>query len=545
MKKRIMALLLTFAMAVGLLAGCNAATSNETTAGNDETKAPAATDTPTEAPTDEAEVSAYPIVDEPITIKVAVVDEDLTNPTRLVYERMAELTGINVELISIEKDQFNVYLASNDWPDMFMEGLNASTVYEYGVLGQMLVDYQDYLDIMPNLAKAMEDYPDMRRMSVQEDGGIYALPRIEFTNGLPMTRVHYSSDFLEKNNLKEPTTLDEFYDVLVKCRDLNNGAAPLTVSLKSGSQYTAALIFPAFGEYGILGYCVGEDGVVVDSYTTEQYREYLKYMNKLYEEGLLHEEYSTLDNNALLGLIQEGTGIFWAECATAVTPEMFSDGELHIGTLSPLVMNEGDTPACIGVTTVKNANSFAINANSPYVEEICKWVDVAFATEEVAEGTGLYGVAFSFGIVGEMIHFNDEDHTYIQTYPDGTEGVTTDWVYKNSNIGQYGLCDLSEYVSAGGNVGVRLLGYRDKVMPYCTIPVYPTVVHTAEEQETLDQYSTEQESYKKSMCHKFIMGVEDIDDDAVWQDYLDTMKSYHTDEIVAIKQAAYDRYMAQ
>ena len=544
MKKRIMALLLMFVMTVGLLAGCTPATPTETTAGNEETKAPAATEGTTEGATEAPEVSAYPLVNEPITIKEAVVDRDMTNPERLVYERMAELTGINVELISIDKDQFNVYLASNDWPDMFMEGLTASNLYEYGVLGQMLVNYQDYLDIMPNLTQAMEDYPDMYKISVQEDGGIYALPRVEYTNGLTMSRLHYSSDFLEKNNLEEPTTLEEFYDLLVKCRDLNNGAAPLTVSLKSGKEYAAAVIFPAFGEYPVLDYCVGSDGVIVDSYTTEQYREYLKYMNKLYEEGLLHKEYNTLDNNAILGLIQEGTGIFWAECATSVTAEMFSDGELHIGTLSPLVMNEGDTPECRAVKPVKNERSFAINANSPYVEEICKWVDIAFATEEVAEGTGLYGRAFTYGPEGETFFLN-EDGTYTATYPDGTEGITTQWRYDNVVIGQYGLCDMREYLSAlTGSVGIRTFGYKEKVAPYCTMPTYPDVVHTAEEQETLDQYSTEQDSYKKSMCHKFIMGVEDIDDDAVWQKYLDTMKSYHTDELVAVKQAAYNRYMA-
>ena len=188
MKKRIMALLLMFVMTVGLLAGCTPATPTETTAGNEETKAPAATEGTTEGATEAPEVSAYPLVNEPITIKVAVVDRDMTNPERLVYERMAELTGINVELISIDKDQFNVYLASNDWPDMFMEGLTASNLYEYGVLGQMLVNYQDYLDIMPNLTQAMEDYPDMYKISVQEDGGIYALPRVEYTNGLTMSR---------------------------------------------------------------------------------------------------------------------------------------------------------------------------------------------------------------------------------------------------------------------------------------------------------------------------------------------------------------------
>ena len=127
-------------------------------------------------------------------------------------------------------------------------------------------------------------------------------------------------------------------------------------------------------------------------------------MNKLYEEGLLHQEYLTLDTNSMLSLVQDGSAIFFAECALSITEDMFPDGQLHIGTLSPLVANKGDTPRCLKPTVVKNDNTFIINANSAYVEEICKLVDIAFATEEVQEGTGLYGLAFNYGPVGMCIH---------------------------------------------------------------------------------------------------------------------------------------------
>lgn len=544
MKKRIVALLLTFVMAVGLLAGCTPSTPQTPTAGKEETKAPVATNAPSETPTEAPEVSAYPIVDEPITIKMAVVGRNMTNPSRLLYERLAELTNINIEIVNIEKDQFNVYLASNDWPDFFLEGLDANTVYEYGVLGQMLVNYQDKLDIMPNLAKVFEDFPTAYKTSVQEDGGIYALPRVEYSATLPMTRIHYNAEFFEKHNLEEPTTLDEFYDLMVKIRDINDGAAPLAFNLTNETQYLVPFLLPVFGEYGYLGFCVGEDGVVVDSYATEQYREFLKFMHKMYDEGLIDKEYLTMDDNARLGLVQEGTGVLFGKAALSVTADMFSDGQYHFGVLTPPVMNEGDTPRCLEIQPVKSAYSFAINANSPYVDEICKWIDIAFANEEVAEGTGLYGVAFSYGPVGETFHFTDEG-TYYQTAADGVSEITSDYKDAHISIGWFGLCDIHEYIGAGGgSVGQRAQGYRDKVLPYCTIPNYPSVIFSEEENQVRDQYLTEQQTYKKSMYNKFIMGVEDINDDATWQNYLDMMKTYKTDELVKVYQEAYDRYMS-
>ena len=268
-------------------------------------------------------------------------------------------------------------------------------------------------------------------------------------------------------------------------------------------------------------------------------------MNKLYEEGLLHQEYLTLDTNSMLSLVQDGSAIFFAECALSITEDMFPDGQLHIGTLSPLVANKGDTPRCLKPGVVKNEKNFIINANSAYVEEICKLVDIAFATEEVQEGTGLYGLAFNYGPVGMCIHLND-DNTYDLTMPDGSDGFTTDWMYKNVNYFMQGVMQLGEYItSTPGNSQERQRGYAENVIPYATMEDLPTYYFsfTEEEQAVIDQYSTEFDSFVDEMRNKFIMGVEDINDDATWEKYCSQMEAYGMNELVAVNQSAYERFM--
>lgn len=549
--RKVLALVLTAAMSVSMLAACGE-DSGSVAAGKDATPSQvqessdseAAAESASEAGDQEVYVPTYPIVDEPITVTAVVIGQDMTNE-RILWQKLAELTNINVEFINVEPEQLNVFLAGNEWPDFFVGILDSALIYEYGTLGNKLVDYKEYKDIMPNLWSIFEDYPLAEKCSTQTNGGIYALPRIEETSTNTLARVHYRADFLEENGLEVPSTPEEFYEVLVQCRDLNNGEAPLVQNV-SGRDYTTSIVYPAFGEHALPGLYDDGTGTVYDDRVEQQYRDFLIYMNKLYEEGLLHQEYLTLDNNSMLSLVQAGTAVFFSECSASVTEDMFSDGQLHIGTMSPLVAEEGDPIQCVARSSVIAENIFAINADSPYVEEICKLVDIAFATEEVQEGSGIYGLAFNYGPVGTCIHLND-DNTYDLTMPDGSDDFNSDWMYRNVVYGWAGVLQLGQYItSTPGNSQERQKGYVENVLPYATMEDFPSAyfTYTEEEQAVLDQYLTEFTSYVDEMRNKFIMGVEDIGDDATWEKYCSQMEAYGMNELIAAYQSAYDRFMS-
>lgn len=549
--RKVLALVLTAAMSVSMLAACGE-DSGSVAAGKDATPSQvqessdseAAAESASEAGDQEAYVPTYPIVDEPITVTAVVVGQDMTNE-RIFWQQLAELTNINVEFINVEPEQLNVFLAGNEWPDFFLSGLDSSILYEYGALGNKLVDYKEYRDIMPNLWSIFEDYPLAEKCSTQTNGAIYALPRIEETSTNTLARVHYRADFLEENGLEVPSTPEEFYEVLVKCRDLNNGEAPLVQNV-SGRDYTTSIVYPAFGEHALPGLYDDGTGTVYDDRVEQQYRDFLIYMNKLYEEGLLHQEYLTLDTNSMLSLVQAGTAVFFSECSASVTADMFSDGQLHIGVMKPLVAKEGDPIQCVARSSVIADNNFAINADSPYVEEICKMIDIAFATEEVQEGSGIYGLAFNYGQVGMCIHLND-DGTYDLTMPDGSDGFNSEWLYDNVVYGYAGVLQLGQYItSTPGNSQERQKGYVENILPYATMEDFPSAyfTYTEEEQAVLDQYTTEFTSYVDEMRNKFIMGVEDIGDDATWEKYCSQMEAYGMNELIAAYQSAYDRFMS-
>lgn len=535
MIKKIVSMALASVLALSVLCSCNGGKTSSTASSPDKSSSDAASTT-TFTPT-------YPIVESPITVKAWVVGADMTNPRLLWSEDLYNLTNIKVEFSNIENDAFNAALSGDDWPDFFHVSFNKSQRNEFGALGHKLVNYLDKLEIMPYLAKFMEEYPVAKQASLSNDGGMYGLFRYEEGPGLSMDRMHYNAEFLEKNNIAAPETTEEFYEVLKKCKEIT-GAAPLD---GTSWGYTGA-VFPAFGELVNQGHTLDKNNTVVYANITDQYREFLKFYAKLYKEGLLHQEYMTLDTNSKSSLVQQGKTVFFSDCALGLPIDTFSDGKWHIGTLKPLVAKKGDTPVAPEYEAVKAGGTFPINAASKYVDEICRLLDTQFSKDEVKEGSGINGLAWNYGKSDTVFHIDEKTNTYTLTTRDGSaDDYNTDWLTKNVIYDWAGVQFIMKYAPATeSNTKNRLEGYINNLLPYCTGKILHTgwLTYTDEEQDTIDSYSTEFDNYVNQSRAQFITDTEgmDINDDAVWKKYVDTVKSLHLDDLTKVYQDAYTRF---
>ena len=167
LKTRILAASLAAATAVSMVGCGGAASSSESTSTAASTEAASESTATAEA----SEVGTYPIVSEPITVKGLVVGRSTNTRTdRIVWNKVSEVTGINIEWECIDEDALATYLAGSDWPDFIHYNLSSSLVNDYGVVGGRFVNYNDYLDYMPNLQAAMEKYPLMKKASTQSNG---------------------------------------------------------------------------------------------------------------------------------------------------------------------------------------------------------------------------------------------------------------------------------------------------------------------------------------------------------------------------------------
>ena len=167
---------------------------------------------------------------------------------RLVGDKVAEVTGVNFEWISVDWETLPVYLASGDWDFDFIhyKDLDATSINDYGVLGGKFADYNDYLEYMPHLQKTFEDYPEALKAVTESNGAIYRLPSVAISSTMTQIRPYYRTDILEEAGIEVPTTTEEFYQALKILKEKNGAPGWCPKGLKEDG-YFGGMLYSAFG----------------------------------------------------------------------------------------------------------------------------------------------------------------------------------------------------------------------------------------------------------------------------------------------------------
>ncbi len=417
--KRIAALGMAAAVMTSVC-GCSAApaASSTTTASSDSTVT--ANETIDNAAAASDYVATYPIVDEPITVTGLVVGaDDSISESRLVWDKASEITGINIKWINIDADSLATYLAGNDWPDFFHTGeLTSSQVNDYGIQGGRFVNYLDKLDIMPNLAQTLKDFPAARASSVELNGEMYKLFTVSGTSSTSTScRPYYRHDVPEAAGIENPpTTVDELYEDLKILKE-KNGVPSLILDTRADTGMVP-MLFCAFGDLHNLNFDDDGTGNVVYAPITDQTKRYYEFLHKLYDEELMNREWLTMDNSVSEQLAKGGQVAFPKAAAAQLLGQDDLNGNWdNLDCLAPLTSEYSQTQELPGNIDYRNKPGMFINKDSQYVDELCKLFDIAFATEEVVPGSGLYGQTFTFGFEGVDWKMND-DNTYDQMVPE-------------------------------------------------------------------------------------------------------------------------------
>lgn len=553
MKKRILAMLLAVSMVV-MAAGCGGGASRESDSAEPETQqsaSEAVEQVLSEAQEGASEyVLTYPIVDEPITVTGLVVGRDTSvSDSRIVWDKVSEITGINIEWINIDEESLSTYLAGNDWPDFFhTDNLTTSQINDYGIVGGRFVNYLDYLDIMPNLAKTYKDYPETLATSMQLNGEVYNLFTV---NGKSSTstsgaRPHVRLDVLEAAGITElPTTVDELYDQLVILKE-KNGEPGMVLDTRFNVGMVP-MLFGAFGTLNNLNFDDDGTGKVVYSPVMEQTKHYYEFLHKLYEEELMNREWLTLDTTALNQLAKSvKVAYITGDAAQMLSEEDLGGNWDNLGVLAPLTSEYDSTQTLAGYVNYRAVAGMYINKDSEYVEELCKMFDIAFATEEVVEGSGLYGQTFVTGFEGKDWIMND-DNTYEQIVPDSF-GSFSEYQEQALRWRDLGRADAlgTAITATPGNAQTRQKGYVENVIPYqITEHIFPSdttgiLKFTEDEQYVIDNKFGDISLYVEEMKAKFISGAADIETE--WDAYVDTCNQMGLEEVLEVYQASYNRW---
>lgn len=185
--------------------------------------------------------------------------------------------------------------------------------------------------ISDRIRKMYESYGDSLKDMVTYDGKIMALPETNITDGPNL--VWLRKDWMEKLGLSEPHTIDDVVNIVkhfISEDPGNNGedasGKPNTVGLAVdtdvtgecgySSEFLLDIIFACFGAYP-KQWIMNDDGEIVYGSVTDEAKEALSYINSLYNQGVIDNDFLLRTSTNICELIENGLcgsffGPWWA-----------------------------------------------------------------------------------------------------------------------------------------------------------------------------------------------------------------------------------------
>lgn len=526
MKKRIMAALLLATVSVtGLLAGC--------------------TDKKT-VTYEEEDYGAYPIKTDasltfwttlPANVSATAVSLGETE----FAKELEKQTGIKVNYIhpaaGQDSEAFSLMIASNELPDIVQHNWQNTLGGPTGMIAdKVILPLNDLIDKhAPNLKKYLGENPDMDREIKTDDGDYYVFPLLRNDAELLMSSGPvFRKDWLDELGLGVPQTIPEWETTLRAFKNEKGATAPFSISpLKAGQIYSLFNANPGF---------YVDNGVVKLGCLEPEFKEALIILNRWFKEGLLDRNYISADAqintyNILNGEAGATIASGGSELGKWLAAKEEGSFEL-VG--APYPFDENGNP-CSAVTYGNFFGPYAsaaITTNCKYPVLATKWLDYNYGEE----GHMLY----NFGIEGVSYEMIDGNPTYTELISNNPEGLS---------FGQA----LARYSHAGhGGPFIQDARYLDQYYQFeeqktalkewhkcaeasmkTTMP--PITLSTDESSEYAGLYN-EIVKYRDERVAAFISGAASLDE---YDKFIETLKSLNTDKVIAIQQAAYDRFQSR
>ena len=481
-------------------------------------------------------VGKFPLVDEPITLTAFGRKFSSHAPWKDVFvlKEYEKMTNIKMEYeeapVEGYEERKNLRFASGDYPDIFFTArLTSDEIVRYGMVDKVLRPFDDLIDkYAPNVAKILEEYPEVRQAITEKDGHIYGLPkmRLSTVHGTPWKPL-INKEWLAKLNLEKPTTTDELLHVLRAFRDGDPNGNGEKDEIPMAFRRLEDTIFALSGSFGLgqqQGYYINiEDDKVKIWLTDPRFKELLQYLNQLYEEGLIWDGFVLNDTAKWISVaVQAKFGLMFN-----VASDPFPAVEHQYTGMAPIIGPHGDQ--LVGQFSPKTDNiiAFAMSASNPYPEASLSWVDYFYGEEGAT--------FFTFGKEGETFHyengrpyFNDS----IKNDPRGmvalgeiaitTGGGTPNAVYDRDN---------SWLMSPMIEEAQKFLD------PYLPEKVYDFPKFDKDVAEKVRIIKADVDKYMSESVTKFIIG--DLSFDK-WDEYVSTLNKMKINELEQLYQDEFD-----
>ena len=556
--KKLVCMALAGIRAVSALVGCGKDSGSSSQ--NESGKAPDASAQEQSGSGKYTEVGTYnPIVTEPVELRVFVpqpshIIDFSTNETTKFLE---EYTGLklNFETSPTETttEKVNMILTSGqDLPDCFL-GIGTD-VARFGVEEGLLIDLTELIDTkMVQLQKMFEKHDTLRGAMTATDGKIYEAPSYQETYHVTMSlKMWANTEQLKKMGVEVPTTTEEFYNVCKMFKEQNPNGLPFIGGQNWNGDpllfMTNAFTFRTDNTYGLR---LNKEKKVETCFTTDEYREALRFMNRLYSEGLLYEGSFTMTVDQMKSLlVEEGEPVlFFTGGAsvnvidTATSPELYS----HYYPIAPLEGPDGFR--CAAYMPSTPVGCFSITKDCKEPEAAARFADYILTTEGTETiWMGPKGVGWDDPDEG-AVGLNGKPALYKRLLPYSHEPQNINWQdlgfsYQPTEyrFGEQTDPDIDIF-SADGLEKLLLKATEEEYEPYITdeYQALPSLSFLLDENQQLQTIKVELKKFASEGSIRFVTGDRDINSDSAWEEFVNGLDNIGLGTLLEVYQTAYDR----
>lgn len=507
------------------------------------------------------EPGVFPVCKEPITLTVGIPKQELITDyvnnsyTKALEEKMnCKLKFVYLPASeSAQKVELMVSAGGSELPDIIV-GVYFSdkALLTYGK-GGYIIPLDEYYEKSSYYTKQMlEKETGLETIMTSADGHMYYIPN--YCKSLQNeygTRLFVYKPWLDKLGLKTPETLDDFKNMLMKFKNSDpngNNKNDELPYIGAKENYPHRFIDFIMSSYlpvsPEMDYLYNDDGKIKAAYTQKEWKEGLKYLNDLYDNGLIPASSFTMDESQFKQLINNvDTTIVGSYVAmSAQISDMNDPRYKEYQIVAPLKGPDG-VARSIYQPCVPTA-SFVISKNCKHPEAAFRLGDLMCSEEMTIHARwGEKGVDWVEPEENEKGFFED------MGYPAVIKPIMQ-WGSPSSSHWFNAGAGYRDYNVAAGMVASEK-NYFEKIIAE-SIPGYlktspkeeiiTKLIYNAEELDTVSDIQSTIDSYLTDMTARFITG--DVDIDSGWDNYIKQLEKIGVNDLIKASQNAYDRMYA-
>ena len=447
-----------------------------------------------------------------------------------------EFTNVSSEN-KILSEQFSILQVSSDLPDI-VEYKWASYVGgpQSAIDDGFIIPLNDVFEkYCPNITKFLNEHPDIAKACSTDDGTYYCFPFIRGYGYENNTLLYsegpvYRMDILKSLGFdKAPETAEELYNVLVAIK--NAGVVEIPMSIRP--EHLSRFFAPAFDSWD--DWYV-EDGVVKHGYLEHSRYDYLAFLHKIYSEGLLDNDYMSVNKNGMNSMFLSGKIAIGYNPGSLIASAVKSIENAEISSAKPLSKVAGTNSKFTKMNTVYDTTA----SSSAAITTSCKNVEAAARLLDYAYGEEGHLLA-NFGIEGVT-------YTMVNGYPTYTDFVNQN---KDDVMAKYMRCAtngamvqdpryIEQYYDTPEQAEALKLWAQTDYGKY----MLPTVSISSEDSAKVASVINKVKTFAEEMETKFITGALELNE-KTFADYQAQLRTFGLEDIVPIYQKAYEAYLAK